>query len=58
MISDQKLAEIRDSLPAIWWAYFSGCVDKGFTREEALSVLKCWIRITHRSPPPDDSGNI
>lgn len=37
--TDQLLAVIRDTLPAVWWAVYSGCIDKGFTPEQAMQLV-------------------
>ena len=41
---DQEAATIIDHFPSFWWGLFKGCTDKGFTREEALELVKTQIR--------------
>lgn len=48
---DQMLANIRDMVPAVWWALYSGSVEKGFTPEQAMDLLKVWIRASNPSIP-------
>ena len=43
---DQKLAEHREILPGIWWALYSGSVEKGFSEEQAMDLLKTHILVT------------
>ena len=40
---DQDLAKLRDMLPAVWWAIYSGCIDKGFSKEQALLLVIAYI---------------
>lgn len=46
--ADQVLSMIADMLPPVWWNLFDGCIEKGFTRDEALSILKTYIATTLR----------
>lgn len=41
---DQNAAKLRESLPTMWWAVYSGCVDKGFTAEQSLVILLEFMR--------------
>ncbi len=41
--NDRKLAELRDFLPALWWALYSGCLEKGFSEIQALELVKVFI---------------
>ena len=41
---DQASKAMADTFPTLWWGLFKGCVDKGFTREEALELVKAQIR--------------
>lgn len=41
--TEQELASMRDGLPPVWWALYRGSTDTGFTKEEALYLLGCWI---------------
>lgn len=40
---DQALAHLRDATPGIWWALYSGCLEKGFNPEQALKLVMAWI---------------
>lgn len=39
---DQKLAEVRVLL-TLWWSIYSGCLEKGFTEQQAIELLKVFI---------------
>lgn len=62
---DQEIASMRDSLPTIWWALYSGAVDKGFTTSQALALTQTYQLsmgvapvilppIPHQSAPPGE----
>ena len=38
--TDQLMAYLRDAPPRILWNFFTGCMEKGFTRTEALELSK------------------
>lgn len=40
---DQDLATIRDSLPAMWWSLYQGCIDAGFTETDAMKLVRTFI---------------
>lgn len=44
---DQILAEIRDSIPGLWWALYSGCLEAGFSEYQAFELVKAWILQTN-----------
>lgn len=41
---DQSTQLMVDTFPGLWWGLFKGCTDRGFTREEALELVKIQIR--------------
>lgn len=41
---DQARAEVADVFPKLWWALFDQCVQQGFTRQEALTLLVVYMR--------------
>jgi hypothetical protein len=41
---DQHLANLRDNLPAFYWALYTGSVDKGFTAEQAMQIVVAFIQ--------------
>lgn len=41
---DQELAQLRDAIPAIWWAVYTGCVEKGFTPDQALQLTIAFLQ--------------
>lgn len=36
---DQQLAELRDTLPRMWWAMYQGAIDAGFTEKQAFTLV-------------------
>lgn len=40
---DQSSAFIGDNFPPMWRRIYLGCIDAGFTPEDALSLLKVYI---------------
>lgn len=42
---DQQCAEARDKLPQLWWSIYSGCLEKGFTEEQALTLTVEYIKV-------------
>lgn len=36
---DQELANIRDTLPSLYWALYTGCLEKGFTSAQAMQIV-------------------
>lgn len=40
---DQALAQVRDTLPALWWALHAGMLEKGFSTEQAMRLLEVHI---------------
>lgn len=51
---DQTIAEVRDRLPALWWALYIGCIEKGFTADQAMVLLKAFIS-SHNSDNKEKS---
>lgn len=48
---DQAMKVMIDTYPVFWWGLFSNCVDEGFTREEALELVKTQITPSiHKMP--------
>lgn len=40
---EQDMAKLRDTLPRIWWAIYSGCIETGFTPSESIALTQTWI---------------
>ena len=36
---DQMLAQIKEELPKMYWAIYTGCIDEGFTEVQALQIV-------------------
>jgi hypothetical protein len=45
---DQMAAQLREVFPAMWWALYSGMLEKGFTAEQSLDLLKTYISTAYR----------
>ena len=48
---DQEAAMVRDGLTAVYWALYSGCLERGFTEAQAMSILHIFIM---KPSPPED----
>jgi hypothetical protein len=40
---DQSSALVADSLPPMWWRLYTGLIKEGFTKEQAMELLKTFI---------------
>lgn len=40
---DQHLAVLRDGLPPLWYAVYRGCIQAGFTTNQAWMLTQVWI---------------
>jgi hypothetical protein len=40
---DQAAAEIGDNLPKFWFRIYRGCVEAGFTQEQAFRLLLTFV---------------
>lgn len=40
---EQDLALTQEFLPSIWRGLYDGCIDKGFTEEQSLALVKTFI---------------
>jgi hypothetical protein len=40
---DQQLAQVRDHLPTVWMALYVGCMQAGFSEQQAFSLVQTWI---------------
>lgn len=40
---EQDIATTRDTLPQLWWALYSGNLEKGFEPAQALSLVQTYI---------------
>lgn len=36
---EQAAAEVRDGLTTLWWGMYTGCLERGFTEAQAMSLL-------------------
>ena len=41
---DQAKAELSDMLPDLWKSLYDGCIDKGFTEAQSMSLVIAWMR--------------
>ncbi len=41
--TEQSIAAIRETLPAMWWGMYQGCIDQGFSTEQAMSLVEMQI---------------
>jgi len=41
---DQACAEIRDTMPGLWWALYTGCKEQGFTDDQSLKLVIGFIQ--------------
>lgn len=41
--SDQELAKIRELVPGLIFAFYSGLLDKGFTEEKAMVLTQAYV---------------
>jgi len=48
--TDQVIAQMRDLTPAIWWALYTGMLEKGFTSEQAMRLLEVQVYAACGSP--------
>lgn len=40
---EQSRALLMENFPPLWWGLFDNCVKQGFTRQEALELIKAYI---------------
>ena len=36
---DQEIAQAGEMLPTMYWALYSGCVERGFTENQAMAIV-------------------
>ena len=55
---EQLLAQMRDSLPQMWYAIYSGSLAAGFDQVQAFTLLQTWLlsQNPHGIRPPSGSG--
>lgn len=41
---EQELAKLRDGLPPIWWAIYTGCLEQGFDRDQSLRLVVAFVQ--------------
>ena len=46
---DQTMAWMVESLPSLWWGLYENLVMKGFSKEQALTLLITYISVAHRT---------
>jgi hypothetical protein len=51
---DQNLARLADTFPPHWYRLYAGCVEAGFTDEQAMEILKVYINSAIQFEPGDD----
>jgi hypothetical protein len=57
---DRRLAELRDGIPRLWWAYYTGCLAVGFNTEQAMSLVQTYVtamtaKVYLIQPPPGET---
>ena len=40
---DQSISECINTFPVMWYGLYEGCVEKGFTKEQAIDLVKTFI---------------
>jgi len=40
---EQTMAEIRTTIPRLWWALYTGAMEQGFSAAQALELVKASI---------------
>ena len=43
---DQAMAAMGEFLPKLWWSIYQGCIDQGFTKDQAFSILIQYMKST------------
>jgi hypothetical protein len=43
---DQSIASMGDMLPALWWRLFLECKERGFTEQQAMTLILEHIKAT------------
>jgi len=51
---DQSIAALSEMLPDLWWGLFQGCVEKGFSEEQAIELIKQYVASDLRITDIDD----
>jgi hypothetical protein len=41
--ADQDFAKIRDGIPAVWWALYTGCKERGFSDQQSFALVTSWV---------------
>lgn len=41
---EQTMAEIRTSIPRLWWSLFTGAKEQGFSAAQAPELVKAFIQ--------------
>lgn len=56
--TEQMLAGIRDTIPRVWWAVYSGLIAAGFTPGQAFVLLQTYVlaQCSNGVWPPTDTG--
>ncbi len=48
---DQATAELSGMLPTLWKSLYDGCINKGFSQSQSMSLVMAWIRATTQRGP-------
>lgn len=40
---EQHLSIVAKVMPKLWWQLYEGCVSEGFSREQAIELLKAYV---------------
>lgn len=45
---DQGIAQITETFPVLWHGLYMGCIEQGFTEQQALALVCQYIAATHK----------
>lgn len=46
---DQAAAQLRDTLPPLWYGLYQGCIDAGFSHAQAFCLVQTYVLGMHSS---------
>lgn len=51
---DQGAAFLGDALPALWWRMYNNMLLSGFSEEQAMSLLRTYVKAACQPTPPKE----
>lgn len=54
---EEALVNMREVLPRGWWAVYAGCVQAGFTPNQAFGLTTTYILASHSTIRPDNPSS-